>query len=58
MGPLLLQETEDSTEEEIEPKFKYQRIAHDLKDILNKDVVTACAVHSKVSEYYIFCSVY
>ncbi|KNC26991.1 hypothetical protein FF38_02345 [Lucilia cuprina] len=43
----LCSETEDSTEEEIEPKFKYQRLAHDLKDILNKDVVTACAVHSK-----------
>ncbi|KAL9874625.1 vacuolar protein sorting-associated protein 41 homolog isoform X1 [Glossina fuscipes] len=40
-------DTEESTEEEIEPKFKYQRIAHDLKDILNKDVVTACAVHPK-----------
>lgn len=40
-------DTEESTEEEIEPKFKYQRIAHDLKDILNKDVVTACAIHSK-----------
>lgn len=52
-----MQETDDSTEEEIEPKFKYQRIAHDLKDILNKDVVTACAVHPKVSEYYMLCSV-
>ncbi|XP_075149419.1 vacuolar protein sorting-associated protein light [Haematobia irritans] len=42
-----ISDTDDSTEEEIEPKFKYQRIAHDLKDILNKDVVTACAIHSK-----------
>ncbi|XP_026843794.1 vacuolar protein sorting-associated protein 41 homolog isoform X1 [Drosophila persimilis] len=39
----------DSTEEEeeVEPKFKYQRIANDLKNILNADVVTCTAVHSK-----------
>nr|XP_017034718.1 vacuolar protein sorting-associated protein 41 homolog isoform X2 [Drosophila kikkawai] len=39
--------TEHKDEEEIEPKFKYQRIANDLKNILNTDVVTATAVHPK-----------
>ncbi|XP_068140419.1 vacuolar protein sorting-associated protein 41 homolog [Drosophila tropicalis] len=34
-------------EEEVEPKFKYQRIANDLKIILNTDVVTCSSVHSK-----------
>ncbi|KAH8272159.1 hypothetical protein KR018_004495, partial [Drosophila ironensis] len=34
-------------EEEIEPKFKYQRLENDLKTILNADVVTCTAVHSK-----------
>lgn len=34
--------------EEDEPKFKYQRLTNDLKNIVNKDVITACAVHPKV----------
>ncbi|KAH8262946.1 hypothetical protein KR044_002288, partial [Drosophila immigrans] len=34
-------------EEEVEPKFKYQRIGNDLRNILNTDVVTCSAVHSK-----------
>ncbi|XP_034472992.1 vacuolar protein sorting-associated protein 41 homolog isoform X2 [Drosophila innubila] len=34
-------------EEEVEPKFKYQRIGNDLKNILNKDIITCSAVHSK-----------
>uniref|UniRef100_A0A0A1WFZ4 Vacuolar protein sorting-associated protein 41 homolog n=1 Tax=Zeugodacus cucurbitae TaxID=28588 RepID=A0A0A1WFZ4_ZEUCU len=37
----------ESTEDEIEPKFKYQRIANDLRKILNSDVVTCSAVHPK-----------
>ncbi|XP_053961064.1 vacuolar protein sorting-associated protein 41 homolog isoform X1 [Anastrepha ludens] len=42
------QDTEtESTEDEIEPKFKYQRIANDLRKILNSDVVTCSAVHPK-----------
>jgi len=32
----------------VEPKFKYQRIGNDLTNILNTDVVTCSAVHSKV----------
>ncbi|KAH8421247.1 hypothetical protein KR009_006604, partial [Drosophila setifemur] len=34
-------------EEEMEPKFKYQRLGNDLQNILNADVVTCTAVHSK-----------
>lgn len=46
------QDTEtESTEEEIEPKFKYMRIANDLQKILNNDVVTCAAVHPKVVPY-------
>ncbi|XP_017854874.1 vacuolar protein sorting-associated protein 41 homolog isoform X2 [Drosophila busckii] len=37
----------EEEEEEVEPKFKYQRIGNDLKNILNTDVVTCSAVHSK-----------
>ncbi|XP_032595518.1 vacuolar protein sorting-associated protein 41 homolog [Drosophila grimshawi] len=37
----------DEEEEEVEPKFKYQRIGNDLRNILNTDVVTCSAVHSK-----------
>ncbi|XP_018795192.1 PREDICTED: vacuolar protein sorting-associated protein 41 homolog [Bactrocera latifrons] len=37
----------ESTEDEIEPKFKYQRIANDLRKVLNSDVVTCSAVHPK-----------
>ncbi|XP_017857849.1 PREDICTED: vacuolar protein sorting-associated protein 41 homolog [Drosophila arizonae] len=34
-------------EEEMEPKFKYQRIGNDLSNILNTDVVTCSAIHPK-----------
>ncbi|XP_017086409.1 vacuolar protein sorting-associated protein 41 homolog isoform X1 [Drosophila eugracilis] len=34
-------------EEEVEPKFRYQRLANDLKTILNTDVITCAAVHLK-----------
>ncbi|KAH8400621.1 hypothetical protein KR222_008734, partial [Zaprionus bogoriensis] len=34
-------------EEEVEPKFKYQRIGNDLRNILNTDVVTCSAIHAK-----------
>ncbi|XP_037957571.1 vacuolar protein sorting-associated protein 41 homolog [Teleopsis dalmanni] len=37
----------NSIEEEAEPKFKYKRLENNVKEILNKDVVTCCAVHSK-----------
>ncbi|CAD6996770.1 unnamed protein product [Ceratitis capitata] len=37
----------ESTEDEVEPKFKYQRIANDLRKILNTDVLTCSAVHPK-----------
>ncbi|XP_044315232.1 vacuolar protein sorting-associated protein 41 homolog isoform X2 [Drosophila rhopaloa] len=39
--------TENREDEEVEPKFKYQRLANDLKNILNTDVVTSTAVHFK-----------
>lgn len=42
-------ETYSSSEEEIEPKFKYIRIANDLLQILNKEVVVCSQVNSKVS---------
>lgn len=53
-------ETEnDSSEEEIEPKFKYVRIANDLLQILNKEIVTCCAVNSKVSKKtFVHLSIY
>lgn len=37
----------ESTEEEIEPKFKYKRIGNDLQEILKYDVITCAAVHPK-----------
>ncbi|XP_052856040.1 vacuolar protein sorting-associated protein 41 homolog isoform X3 [Drosophila gunungcola] len=37
----------ENKDEEVEPKFKYQRLANDLKNILNTDVVTCAAVHYK-----------
>lgn len=35
-------------EEDVEPKFKYHRLANDLKYMLNADVITCSAVHLKV----------
>lgn len=45
-------ETENysSSEEEIEPKFKYIRIANDLLKILNKEIVVCSQVNSKVRQ--------
>ncbi|KAL5273462.1 VPS41 family protein [Megaselia abdita] len=40
-------ETDSSSEEEIEPKFKYVRIANDLQNILNREVVVCSQVNSK-----------
>ncbi|EDV54271.2 uncharacterized protein Dere_GG21404 [Drosophila erecta] len=40
-------ETYSKNEEDVEPKFKYQRLANDLKNILNADVITCSAVHLK-----------
>ncbi|XP_055903416.1 vacuolar protein sorting-associated protein 41 homolog [Eupeodes corollae] len=37
----------ESTEEEIEPKFKYKRIGNDLQEILKYDVITCAEVHPK-----------
>eukprot|EP00099_Drosophila_melanogaster_P001033 NP_001036415.2 light, isoform F [Drosophila melanogaster] len=34
-------------EEDVEPKFKYHRLANDLKYMLNADVITCSAVHLK-----------
>nr|XP_016931350.1 vacuolar protein sorting-associated protein 41 homolog isoform X5 [Drosophila suzukii] len=39
--------TDSIEEEEVEPKFKYQRLANDLKNLLNADVITCAAVHLK-----------
>ena len=39
---------EDDSEEEEEPKLKYERISGDLKDILKKDGASCIAVNSKV----------
>lgn len=50
--------TDSSSEEEIEPKFKYVRIANDLLQILNKEIVTCSQVNSKVRKLLIFIFVY
>ncbi|XP_043064674.1 vacuolar protein sorting-associated protein 41 homolog isoform X2 [Drosophila ficusphila] len=43
---------ENMEDEEVEPKFKYQRLANDLKNILNTDVITCTAVHLKGTYIY------
>ncbi|KAH8354569.1 hypothetical protein KR084_012331, partial [Drosophila pseudotakahashii] len=40
--------TDSVQDEEVEPKFKYQRLANDLKNILNADVITCTAIHLKL----------
>ncbi|XP_039228151.1 uncharacterized protein LOC6539249 isoform X7 [Drosophila yakuba] len=39
--------TDSINEEDVEPKFKYQRLANDLKNMLNADVISCSAVHLK-----------
>ncbi|XP_043947351.1 vacuolar protein sorting-associated protein 41 homolog isoform X2 [Drosophila biarmipes] len=46
-SPTSLYSGTNNQEEDAEPKFKYQRLANDMKNILNADVITCAAVHLK-----------
>lgn len=45
--------TDSSSEEEIEPKFKYIRITNDLIQIWNKEIITCSEITSKVYKMFV-----